>query len=486
MAEGFGAYVATRKLGAGGQATTWLGHRDDAPDDRVLIKVFHTEVAEDWKSVELFERSAEVLEGLDHPGIPTYRDHFEATPDGPGEEILFCLVRDFVDGESLQERIEAGRSYDEAEVVDIAGQLLDILAYLHGQSPPIIHRDIKPANVILGSDGRVHLVDFGTVQAEVARETGGSTIVGTAGYVAPEQLMGRAAPASDIYALGVTIASLLSGMAPTEFPRDGFELDVVGILETSPGLAYLVGRMTQADLTARESSIPTLREHLGRLATGQALVVHASTLPVALPAGSRLEVKEEGETLVVRCGARDYSFKELVLLRKEPGFLWLQRGITALCSVAILVLLVLYVLDGFGILAFPIWNVNWVLVLVCILLLPQWAFATLELLNPIQEWSSPRFPLKMESRFITFQSAAKVAWGGTTFGALRRRVPYHEITDVVARRSESGDMELHLLGENPVQISTANTELSDGEILWLAKLLRARLAQYRELEGSDG
>ena len=159
-----------------------------------------------------------MLEGLDHPGIPAYRDHFEATPDGPGEEVLFCLVRDFVDGESLQERIEAGRSYDEAEVVDIAGQLLDILAYLHGQSPPIIHRDIKPANVILGSDGRVHLVDFGTVQAEVARETGGSTIVGTAGYVAPEQLMGRAAPASDIYALGVTIASLLSGMAPTEFP----------------------------------------------------------------------------------------------------------------------------------------------------------------------------------------------------------------------------------------------------------------------------
>jgi serine/threonine protein kinase len=291
-----GEYECVERLGAGGQATTWLAEPAGG-GERLLLKVFHVEVADDWKAAELFERAARVLESIDHPNIPAYHDHFEVESDGV---VKLCLARDFVAGDSLQDRIDADGSMSEDEVVDLAIELLEVLRYLHAKTPPVVHRDIKPANVILGDDGRPYLVDFGAVQAEVLSETGGSTVVGTAGYVAPEQLMGRAEPSSDIYALGVTLVHLLTHTPPTELPSDGFELRYDDRLEASSGLKYVLGRMTRADIEEREASADGLLEKFRALKSGGDIVVRSSTLPVRVPRGSELQVVDENGAVVVQ------------------------------------------------------------------------------------------------------------------------------------------------------------------------------------------
>jgi hypothetical protein len=165
--------------------------------------------------------------------------------------------------------------------------------------PPVIHRDIKPANIIIGPDGTVSLVDFGAVQAELLSETGGSTIVGTAGYVAPEQLMGKASPASDIYSLGVTIVHVMTHTPPAELPSDGFELEFESVLEASGQLTRLLREMTRVDAGERLGTARSVDE---ALANPHALspVVEASSETLAAPSGSALELVREGDTLVVQ------------------------------------------------------------------------------------------------------------------------------------------------------------------------------------------
>ena len=103
---------------------------------------------------------------------------------------------------------------------------LEILDYLHTRTPSVVHRDIKPSNIVRApNDGRCSLVDFGGV-LDAAREKGGSTIVGTFGYMAPEQLHGQAVPATDIYALGATIVALAGGIEPEDVPRKGLRMDL--------------------------------------------------------------------------------------------------------------------------------------------------------------------------------------------------------------------------------------------------------------------
>jgi CheY-like chemotaxis protein len=101
----------------------------------------------------------------------------------------------------------------EADVLDVAEQVLEILVYLHGHSPPVVHRDVKPANLIeLPSHGRIMLVDFGL--ARTIESSAAQTMVGTIGYAPIEQLQGRAEVRSDLYGLGATMHHLLAGALP--------------------------------------------------------------------------------------------------------------------------------------------------------------------------------------------------------------------------------------------------------------------------------
>ena len=191
----------------------------------VVIKLFLFGTGANWDSFKLFEREAQTLKSLKHPAIPTYRDYFELeTVKYKG----FVLVQDFVAASSLQEYIDRGRIFSELELKQIAIAILNILKYLHHHSPPIIHRDLKPENILLGNRsgnkvGKVYLVDFGSVQTAASTGVIG-TVVGTYGYMPPEQFGGKAVPASDLYALGATIVHLASGKHPADLPQQELKL----------------------------------------------------------------------------------------------------------------------------------------------------------------------------------------------------------------------------------------------------------------------
>ena len=186
-------------LGTGAQGETLMA-RDANSGQVVALKRFFVRGAKSWKDVELAEREALVQQGLAHPNLPRYVTHFE-------HEGALCLVTERIEGESLAQLLATGRTLTQPEVLRFLQDAASALAYLHALSPPLIHRDIKPANVLRRPDGSFAIVDFGSVQHRL-RETGGSTVAGTFGFMAPEQLQGRAGPESDVYAAAAPSARI--------------------------------------------------------------------------------------------------------------------------------------------------------------------------------------------------------------------------------------------------------------------------------------
>jgi serine/threonine protein kinase len=207
------------RLGKGSQGEIYLARDDKAKgaDEREVV-VKRLTPRGTWKSFELFEREAKVLSQLRHAGVPR---HLATVEEPPG---TFNLVMQRVPGDNLRD-LAARRRLSETELRDILVRCLEILDYLHTRTPAVIHRDIKPSNIVRAPDGKCALVDFGGV-LDAAREKGGSTVVGTFGYIAPEQLHGQATPATDIYALGATIVALAGGIEPEDVPRKGLRMDL--------------------------------------------------------------------------------------------------------------------------------------------------------------------------------------------------------------------------------------------------------------------
>lgn len=169
-----------------------------------------------------FEREARILARLRHPGLPVVSDYFS-------DEQGAFLVMDQIDGVDLATLIaQRGIPISEERTLQIADQLLQTLEYLHGQHPPIIHRGIKPHDIKLAPDGRVVLLDFGLASEEAAGLPAGSTVNPynpALWYAAPELLYRRPSDArSDLYALGATMAFLLTGRRP---PGTGERVDAL-------------------------------------------------------------------------------------------------------------------------------------------------------------------------------------------------------------------------------------------------------------------
>src|SRR5262249_13143492 len=167
---------------------------------------------------DLYEREVRVLRALRHPGIPRLLDTFEDPPGTHG------IVMEKAPGATLKAIATKARFSDD-ELRDVMRRLLAILDYLHGREPPVIHRDVQPANTVRGAGGGLMLVDFGGV-LEALREEGGSTVVGTFGYMAPEQLHGAATPRTDLYGLGATIVALAGRVEPERVARRGLRMDL--------------------------------------------------------------------------------------------------------------------------------------------------------------------------------------------------------------------------------------------------------------------
>ncbi|MBN2191415.1 MAG: serine/threonine protein kinase [Polyangiaceae bacterium] len=251
---GGGRYAVFGRLGRGAQAET-LSAVDRREGRPVAVKRFRIRGAGSWKDVELAEREARVVARLKHPALPSYVDHFE-------EGGCLYLVTELVEGESLAVLRARGEGFDEPTVVRFLRDASEVLDYLHGTHPPVIHRDIKPGNVLRRANGSFAFVDFGAVRDSL-RPEGGSTVVGTFGYMAPEQFQGRAAPATDVYAVGATALALLTGREPEELPHRGLAFDVRAALgpRANPQLIAALEQMLQPDPERRAARLaPLLRD----------------------------------------------------------------------------------------------------------------------------------------------------------------------------------------------------------------------------------
>jgi serine/threonine protein kinase len=226
------------RLGHGAQAETFLAV-EVARRTEVVIK--RVKLGAGWKSFELHERETKVLGQLRHPGVPRLLSAFEEPPG------TFNLVMQRMPGENLREHLKR-RRFGEVELKDILIRALEILDYLATRTPPVVHRDIKPSNLVRDSDGSLALVDFGGVADAGSATGGGSTMIGTYGYMAPEQLHGQATPATDLYALGATIVALAGGVEPEDVPRKGLKMDLPRHLPSmSKGLRGVLEAMTEPD-----------------------------------------------------------------------------------------------------------------------------------------------------------------------------------------------------------------------------------------------
>ena len=206
-----GNYTLEKVLGGGLGSTTYQAR--DESSQLVCLKEFNLSHSAGWKSLDLFQREAETLRQLDHPQIPKLRDYFKVEKDNGLSQYF---VMNYVEGASLADRLSQGHQFTFSEVLEIAKSVLPVLQYLHSQTPPVIHRDIKPSNLIQSAEGKIVVVDFGSVQERVAGIVGGSTIAGTYGYAPLENYSGNSSPRSDVYSLGMTLFELLTKQKPGE------------------------------------------------------------------------------------------------------------------------------------------------------------------------------------------------------------------------------------------------------------------------------
>ena len=204
VSDKIGRYEVLEEIGSGTFAILYKCHDPDS-DELVALKVCRSQ---DEDVLARFSREAEIAIALDHPNIVRVLD-FGTSDEGP------FLVEELLDGQDLDERIESGDSLSSSTRVEILLQIAQGLAYSHAEG--VLHRDVTPSNVRVLDDGRVKLMDFGLARSmhSDVRSTRAGDILGTAGYLPPERVLGEAADErADIFSFGVLAYYLLSGSKP--------------------------------------------------------------------------------------------------------------------------------------------------------------------------------------------------------------------------------------------------------------------------------
>ena len=215
-----GRYKPVETLGTGGMATVWKA-KDTVLDRWVAIKRLLPHLANDPDISERFEREARASARLNHPGIVAI---YDSGVDDDGAYI----VLEYVDGESLAQRLAREGHLDPATTAGIVGQVASALDYAHENG--VVHRDVKPSNLILAEDGTVQLADFGIARSlnHPATLTEPGVLVGTLAYLSPEVIAGDPITASsDIYSLGAVTYEMLAGRPPFEADNVGALMDAI-------------------------------------------------------------------------------------------------------------------------------------------------------------------------------------------------------------------------------------------------------------------
>ncbi len=247
VAARIGPYRVRKVLGHRGAARTYLA---DDVDGLVVLKELSFFTEPDAATLAAFHQEARQLQALTHPRIPRYLDMLQL---GTGVDTRLYLAQEFVEGTSLETELSKRRA-TELEARELARQVLDILHYLQGRSPPVFHGDIKPANLIRRPDEALFLVDFGAAWVR------GETDVAPSRYTPPDQRAGELDATMDFYALGVTLVDSLT-WEPQWKKRAAGPEELASHVDVSPSFREFLARLTAPERELRfTSASEALRE----------------------------------------------------------------------------------------------------------------------------------------------------------------------------------------------------------------------------------
>jgi serine/threonine protein kinase len=254
----------------------------------------------DWT---LFEQEAVVLQNLDHQSIPKYIDYFDVDePDFRG----FALVQAYIPARSLETVIRSGSKFTEAELIELADQLLSILVYLHNLCPAVVHGDIKPSNVLLGdrsgnSIGVISLVDFGAVKTVTSTNGGTLNIVGTYGYMPPEKFGGKTFTSGDLFSVGMTLIHVITGVHPADLDTKNGRV-IYDRSNLSSRFSRWLNKMTEPDLDRRFNCSQTAKTALTSADGSYAEFIDLR------PVDSQVEVYRDFDRLEIKLLQTDVKF----------------------------------------------------------------------------------------------------------------------------------------------------------------------------------
>lgn len=290
-----GRYELERLVASGGMGEVWRA-RDRVLGRTVAVKLLKDELMQDGRATQRFRREAMTAASITHPRMANVYDYVDV--DG-------CrgIVMEYVEGETLADRLAREGRIGQGEAGAIARAVLEALEVAHASG--IIHRDIKPGNILLGANGDVKVADFG-----IARALGDSTVTGTGStmgtphYIAPELVQGApASPASDLYAVGAVLYEMLTGCRP--FDGDTPIAIALARMQTDPVPPRLLDR-----------SIPPWLEHVvlralardpsNRFPAARAMHLALSERGVPVPT-SMLESRPSDDTVELAVAPADHA-----------------------------------------------------------------------------------------------------------------------------------------------------------------------------------
>jgi serine/threonine-protein kinase len=253
MSEWFSGFKFCKALGQGGMGVIYLAEDRARNNALCVIKQLidrDSDPLDREDSVRFFQREAQMLSHLDHPGIVRLLDYHVS------DDNKYFLVMNYVPGKDLDFMVKNDGKFSSEATVEIGIQCCEILEYLHEREKPIIYRDLKPSNLMLTPEGQIVFIDFG-IARQVPQQA--ATRVVTTGYSPPEQYTGHPGRQSDLYALGATLGHLLTGVRPRPLTVSApilLEKDVL------PSLDNLIRRLTASAPEDRPASAKTVRYEL--------------------------------------------------------------------------------------------------------------------------------------------------------------------------------------------------------------------------------
>lgn len=288
-----GRYVPIKLLGRGGFGAAFLARDRRIPGMRqCVVKQFqptgNLSSTQLQIAQQLFEREAEVLAqiGNEHEQIPDLFAFFPITVQSlqPGQQDqFFYLVQEYINGQNLEEELVTKGRFSEPEILEVLQEILKILTFVHNKG--IIHRDIKPSNIMRRRDGKLFLLDFGAVKQVTNAPATSSTGIYSMGFAPPEQMAGNQVfPSTDLYALAVTILTLLTGQEATKL-FDGYSNQWQWRTQANinPRLADILDKMLLAAANQRFQSAQEVLDRLKEIYTPQ-LILPTQIPPTSPPA----------------------------------------------------------------------------------------------------------------------------------------------------------------------------------------------------------